>query len=268
MTAGIVGISSIGALAADGTEGWTFTMQPYLWTPVIEADLKFTAPDGSTGEPEIEVEPDDYLENLDIALIVTAMARRGKWSFTADFVFMEVSSGDNKLKSIDFGGPGAGTTVDQDVDVDVTSFISTFGAGYQVIDGPHLKMDVVAGLRYLYMESDVDWTLTGEVTGPESGQSFARSGSHTEDSDAWNGIGGIRGKLLLGSGNWFVPFYADIGTGDSNLTWSVYTAIGYTFKEWFDAVIGYRYMEWDNDDDEVVQQVSLSGPVLGARFNF
>jgi len=268
MAIGMLGGSPSSTMAADDSGGWRYTVQPYMWAPTIEMDLKLSAPNGSSGEPEIEIKPDDYLENLDIALIVTAMARKGKWSFTADFIYMEVSSKDNKLKRIDFGGPRVTTTLDEEVDVDVTSFITTFGGGYQVIDGPRLKMDVVVGLRYLWMEQDVDWELEADVDGPGPGQSFARSGSVTEDGDVWDGIVGIRGEILFGDGNWFVPFYADIGTGDSDLTWSVFSGIGYSFKDWFDAMIGYRHMEWDNDGDEVFQEVTLSGPVLGGRFNF
>ena len=266
---GVVGVMLHGSVAAADKGKWHFTMQPYLWAPTIEADLKFSAPDGSTGEPVIEIDPDDYFENIDIALIVTAMARKGKWSFTADFVYMEVSSSDNRVRAIDFGGGDiVSTSLDIGTDVDTTSFITTVGVGYQVIDNTWLKMDLVAGLRYLWLESDVDWNLSGDIIGPASGQTFARSGNITQDGDAWNGIGGIRGQILLGSGNWFIPFYGDIGAGESELTWSAYTGIGYSFKQWFDAMIGYRHMAWDNDDEEFIQGLILSGPIIGARFNF
>ena len=69
---GVAGISVPGCSYADNPGSWTFTMQPYLWMPVIEADLKFSTPSGS---PEVAINPDDYLENLDLALIVTAQAR-------------------------------------------------------------------------------------------------------------------------------------------------------------------------------------------------
>lgn len=263
---GVLAVTASGTMAAEDAGKLKFTIQPYLWAPTIEADLKFSTPAGSTGEPEIKVEPDDYLENLDIALIVAAEVRKGKWSFTADFVFMDLSSSDNRVKSVDFGGAATSTTLDIGTDVDTKSFITTFGGGYQVVDNSWLKMDIVAGLRYLWIESDVDWRLSGDITGPGPGQSFARSGSHTEDDDVWNGIGGIRGQIMLGDGNWFIPFYGDIGAGDSDLTWSVFSGIGYSFKDWLDAMIGYRHMEWD--DDGLIQDMRLSGPIIGARFNF
>jgi hypothetical protein len=127
---GLIGISVPGCSSAGDAGGWSFTLQPYLWAPTIEADLRFPAPDGSNGEPEFKVVPDDYFENVDIAAILTATARKGKWSFTADFIYMDVSSEDNKLKNVNFGGPMVSTTIDADVDVDVESFITSFGVGY------------------------------------------------------------------------------------------------------------------------------------------
>jgi hypothetical protein len=100
---GLGGISAPGSSSTDDAGGWYFTLQPYLWAPIIEGNLKFSAPNGSTAEPGIEINPDDYFDEIDIALIVTAMARKGKWSFTADFVYMEVSSSDSQVKQVNFG---------------------------------------------------------------------------------------------------------------------------------------------------------------------
>jgi len=165
------------------------------------------------------------------------------------------------VKRVNFVGDVASTSLDIGTDAETTSFITTF-------DGSRLKMDVVAGLRYLWLESDVDWRLSANVSGPGSGQSFPRSGSMTQDGDVRDAIGGLRGQILLGEGSWFIPFYGDIGAGDSDLTWSVYAGIGCSFSQWFDAMIGYRHMEWDNDGDEFMQELTLSGPIIGARFHF
>lgn len=265
---GLLSVSVPGSSYADDPGGWSFTIQPYLWAPTIEGDLKFSTPTGSTGEPEIEIDPDDYFENIDIALIVTAMARKGKWSLTADFVYMEVSSSDNQMKQVNFGGDAVSTSLDIGTDVETTSFITTFGGGYQVVDSSRLKMDVVAGLRYLWLESNVDWRLSADIAGPGPGQSFPQSGSMTQNDDVWDAIGGLRGQIVLGDGSWFIPFYGDIGTGDSDLTWSVFAGIGYSFNDWFDAMIGYRHMEWDNDGSQFIRELRLSGPIVGARFNF
>jgi hypothetical protein len=39
----------------------------------------------------------------------------------------------------------------------------------------------------------------------------------------------MRGYFMLGD-NWYIPYYADIGTGGSDLTWQLFGAIGYRFS--------------------------------------
>ena len=38
---GLSAASTLDAMAADDAGGWTFAMQPYLWTPVIGARFTF-----------------------------------------------------------------------------------------------------------------------------------------------------------------------------------------------------------------------------------
>lgn len=255
------------ALAADHADKLTFTIEPYIWLPTIDAEMKFTTPGGSTGEPEVSVNPDDYFKDLEIAALLTTEFRKGKWSLTADFVYMDVSSSDSSVKSIDFGGSVVSTSRDIGSEVDLKNFIATFGGGYQIIDQGWLKMDLIAGLRYLWLEAELDWNLSATVSGPLPGQTFARTGNHTEDEDIWNGIVGVRGQVKLGESHWFIPYYLDIGTGDSDLTWQAFSALAYSFGSW-DVVLGYRYLEFDSDEDALIQELSLSGPVIGARFSF
>lgn len=253
---------------AGGPDKLTFSVQPYVWLPVLEADLNFSTPSGSSGAPSVKVEPDDYLEDLSAAVILTTEARKGKWSFTADFIYMELESSENNVKSVDFQRLQTSIPIDTGSDVDMKNFISTFGGGYQVIDNHRLKMDVVAGFRYLWIEARLNWRLASDVTDPDSGQTFERSGSHKEDDDIWNAIGGFTGRFLLGETNFFIPFHVDVGAGDSDLTWQVFSALGYTFNDRIDAMLGFRHMEFEKDGNELIEDLSLSGPVLGMRFSF
>ncbi|MBK8890533.1 MAG: hypothetical protein IPN75_09085 [Dechloromonas sp.] len=51
-----------------------------------------------------------------------------------------------------------------------------------------------------------------------------RSGSVSESGNVTAGIVGAKGRVKLGESNWFVPFYVDVGGGDSVTTWQ--TAAG------------------------------------------
>jgi len=256
------------AMASDDPDNVSFTLQSYMWLPTIEGELKYTTrPNGSSGSPEIEVDADDLLENLDMAVLLTAEARKGKWSFVADFTYLDVSSSQSAVKGVNFGGNLVTTTLNIETEVETKGFCTTFVGGYRVIDGQWLKTDLVAGARYLWLEAEVSWDLSGTVSGPSAGQTFARTGNLKEDEDVWNGVGGVRGQVNLGGSHWFIPYYADIGSGDCDLTWQVFSALGYSFKGW-DIALGYRHLAFEGDDDSLLQELSFSGPVLGARFSF
>jgi len=47
-----------------------------------------------------------------------------------------------------------------------------------------------------------------------------RSGSKTVSASLWDGIVGVKGRCAFGDERkWFVPFYLDVGTGQTQLTW-------------------------------------------------
>lgn len=246
------------------SDKWQFSVQPYVWFPTMEAEMKFSA---SGGSPSVEVEPDDYFENLNAALILTAEARKGKWSLVADLIFMKLETSAGKIKNIDFGRSVVSTDLNLGSDVEMKSFISTFGGGYQILENSWLKMDMIAGLRYLWMESKLDWRLSGVVNGP-NGRTFDRNGNAKEDGDIWNGVAGVRGHILLGQSNWYIPFYADMGAGDSDLTWQLFSGFGYSFSDRIQALLGYRHIEFEKDGNLGIQDLRLSGPALGMRISF
>jgi hypothetical protein len=111
------------AMASDDPEKVTFTLQPYLWLPTIKGDLRYTTlPNGSSGSPEIEVDPDDLLESLDMAVLLVAEVRKGKWSFAADFTYLDVSSSESTVKEVNFGGNVVSTSLDIGTEVETKGF--------------------------------------------------------------------------------------------------------------------------------------------------
>jgi opacity protein-like surface antigen len=62
-----------------------------------------------------------------------------------------------------------------------------------------------------------------------------------------------------------------VGTGDTDMSWQAFGGIKYSFSR-LDLVAGYRHLEWDFDDNdtggELFDDLYISGPVLGLRYNF
>jgi hypothetical protein len=91
--------------------------------------------------------------------------------------------------------------------------------------------------------------------------------ARVDDSGSnWDAVIGARGTLGLGQ-KWYLLGYLDIGTGESDLTWQALGGVGYRFRH-FDLVAAYRYLSWEFEDDQAVEDLQLHGPGLGIRFAF
>lgn len=78
----------------------------------------------------------------------------------------------------------------------------------------------------------------------------------------------MRGRARFGSDlRWFVPYYADIGTGNSDLTWQAIIGLGYSFG-WGDVVAVWRYLDYDFESGKPMQSLTFNGVAVGVSFRF
>jgi len=257
----------LSAAAQTPDNQWTFAITPYLWLPNVEGTLNYSNPPGAAGRLEVEVGPVDYLEALRFAMMISGEARKGRWSMFTDFIYLDFSNEESAVKSIDFGGDRVSSSANVSTDSSLKGGVWTLGAGYAVLPGRPVDLDVFGGLRYFSLKASTDWQLTAAVTGPGGGQSFPRDGSISEREDLWDGIVGVRGRVWLGRSNWSIPYYLDVGTGSSSLTWQGMLGVAYSYK-WIGGMLAYRHLYYDQKGDKLVQDVRFSGPALGVTFRF
>jgi hypothetical protein len=249
------------------TNQWTFSATPYLWLPNINGTLKYSIPQGASGSPDVETGPNDYLQNLQAVVMLSGEARNDRWSVFTDIIYLSFADEKSSVKSVNFGGNFVSSSVNVATTSSLRGTAWTLGAGYAVQTGKALKLDIFGGLRYLGLQASTNWQLTTTVTGPGGGEAFPRTGSISEGTDLWDGIVGVKGRVLLGSGHWSIPYYLDIGGGSSSLTWQGMLGIAYSFK-WGAVTLAYRDLYYDQKDDELVQNLRFSGPVLGVTIRF
>jgi hypothetical protein len=237
------------ASAAEAPLGddWRFSGDLYLWG----ASIGGTAATGG----DIDVGFDDLIDNLDFAFMGVLGAYKGKWSVLVDLIYLDVSA-ENKSRITVPVGPGF--EVRGETKVDLSSWVVTPTLGFNLLKTKNVELDLVAGARYLYLKGQFKVRAdlprrTVRVRASDSG-------------DVWDGIAGIRGKVVL-TENWYLPFYCDIGTGESDMTWQALAGTGYHFGR-FDVMAGYRYMDWNFDDNDVFDDLNLSGPYLGLMVVF
>jgi hypothetical protein len=255
------------AAAQTPSSQWTFSITPYLWLPNVDGTLKYQVPSGASGSPEVQVGPNDYLEALRFAMMIAGEVRKDRWSVFTDVIYLDFSSEKGAVKSINFGGDRVSSSANVSTDSSLKGGAWTLGGGYAVLPGRPVEMDVFGGLRYFGLHAKTDWQLTVAVTGPGGGQTFPRSGNISARADLWDGIVGFKGRVWLGRSNWSIPYYFDVGTGSSELTWQGMLGVAYSFK-WGGVNLTYRHLYYDQKGDKLVQDMRFSGPALGVTFRF
>jgi hypothetical protein len=254
-------------LAQPPSDKWQFAITPYLWLPNIDGTLNYNVPPGASGRPNVKVGPNDYLEKLDFALMINAEVRKARWSVFTDLIYLDFSDEKSSVKSIDFGGSAVSSSLDAGTNTSLKGTAWTLAGGYSVLQGDLGRLELLAGCRYFGLKASTDWNLTTTVTVPGGSQVFPRSGSISQSEDLWDGVIGLRGRLNLGASKFYVPYYLDIGTGSSDVTWGGLVGLGYGFK-WVDIVLSYRHLYYDMGDDNLVQDMRFSGPAFGLMFRF
>jgi len=255
------------AQSAAPADQWTFSITPYLWLPNVNGTLKYSIPPGAGGSPEVEAGPNDYLQNLQSVIMLSGEARRDRWSVFTDVIYMAFTDEESSVRSINFGGSLVSSSLNLATTSSFRGTAWTLGTGYAVQTGHDVTLDVFGGLRYFELDASTNWQLVTDITGPGGGQTFPRTGGISEKLALWDGIVGVRGRFPLGSSDWSIPYYLDIGAGSSQLTWQGMLGVAYSFK-WGGVTLAYRDLYYDQEDDKLIQDLSFSGPALGVTVRF
>jgi len=57
---------------------------------------------------------------------------------------------------------------------------------------------------------------------------------------------------------WFLPYYLDVGAGESDLTWQGMAGLGYSFDS-IDVVGVWRYLDYDLGDSTPIKSIDFNG---------
>jgi hypothetical protein len=152
-----------------------------------------------------------------------------------------------------------------DASLDVTAWTATLAASFRALASADSTVDLFAGARVLDAKAELGWSFSVDL-GPFSGP--LRQGTVETQNDAWDAIVGIKGAHAFGSRDqWFVPYYLDVGTGDSDITWQAAAGVGYG-AEWGDAFLTWRHLEYEFPTDRLVESLEFDGPTLGIAISW
>jgi hypothetical protein len=220
------------AAAQSTGDRWDVFVAPYL---VGAAQKGTVAVRGQ--EVDIDVSASDIFSNLEFGAMGLFVARKGRWGFGADAIWMAL-----------------GRNV-RDTEVDYNQGAFAF-----------------YGLRRLSPAADLTFglrvnTLQGELT-------FNRLGVRVSEDKTWvDPIAGITlrtppGRLLQ------LRVYSEIGGFGvgSDLTWQIFPTVGIGLTNTFSIEFGYRWLDIDYESGEgegrFAYDVLTQGPVVGVGIRF
>ena len=243
-------ICSSVALADDppAAEEWQHSVDIYLWGAAVGGETN-----SGTG---VDVSFGDLLDNLEFSAMGAYQVRKGKWSVMADVIYLDVSN----TETVELGGDFL--TVPAEVDVGLTSWVVHAGGAYRFYEGNGGTMaGLTFGARYLDMSTDILVAFDSRI--PELDPEIPISASE----GVLDVFAGLHGVVSLGE-RWYLPWAANVGTGDSDISWSALLGVGYRASERWNAVLSYRHQAWEFDNTAIIGDLEFSGPMLGAVFHF
>ncbi len=76
----------------------------------------------------------------------------------------------------------------------------------------------------------------------------------------WTGIIGVKGRMMLGAGDWFINYYADVGSGYSTTTWQGIGGVGYAFK-WGEVILDYRTLHYNVGGQKLIDELTAKARI-------
>lgn len=223
--------------ASHAQDKWDYTGFIYLWGAGMSGDT-------TTGQ-SFGLTFGEITENLEFGFMAALNASKGPWAVFGDLIYLQVSDGQGSTV-----GPGFQTRAD----VRVKGLVFTTGVGMDVVDNGQTWVNGFGGLRRTELDTTANLSINTVST------------RRTANLTNWDAVIGLRGSEQL-SDRWLFSYYADVGTGESDLTWQAALTLDYQFDNW-DLSFGYRYLTWDISNSPVLSDLTFDGPFIGAKFHF
>lgn len=227
----------LGASAQD-SDGWSWTVVPYLWATSVEADLR--APGAPAGSDSAF---SDIVSKIDMAFQLHVEGQGDRFGAFGDVTYIALSD--------EATFPNA--TTESSLDVAIIELAGVWNVSPEHFAG----LDLFAGVRYMGTEADIRIDPTNPAIpsfepGLDIGLTDFMLGARY--STSW-------------SERWGATFRIDGAGGDTEGAVNASALLRYRVGNgsW---IFGYRYMDVELGEDERTLDLTMSGPVLAYSFGF
>jgi hypothetical protein len=225
---------------------WHFLIEPYLMFP----NMNGTAGIGNLPDASFNSDPGDIFSHLQIGGMLYFEAHNNNWAITTDLLYMKLTQ-DVPANQVIISG-----------NAKVSEFLWELTGFYKIVSW----FEVGAGARLYSIHPEMEMNYK---TGLKSDTTRSESLTKT-----WvDPIIATRFKFFTKT-KWIAEVRGDIGGFGigSKFAWQVQADAGYKFVKWFQATIGYRYIdvnyEKGSGSDRFLYDVATFGPTLRFGFTF
>jgi hypothetical protein len=224
-------------------DSWRGTISIYGWFPGVHGTVGVLGHNAGFSSPF-----SDVFHALKGIIPIAVEADKGRWVIPIDFFWVKLANGT--------ATPFTDITSNY-VNVHLTESILTPMVGYRLLDGEHLKIDALGGIRYWYVSQNLQ-LIGAQVTPP----AFVRSQSWVD------GLGGARFIIPLAD-KAAITVSGNAGAGGANLDYQVIGLFSYNFTRKIGMGLGWRYLyeDYRPTNKEFVLNTTMSGALAGVYFN-
>ncbi len=237
---------AVAQVSATDSDGWSFSIAPYLWMAGIDGDLTVKGQQVS-----VDASFDDVWSDLDFGGQVHLEVGKGRWGAFIDPTYSEL-------------------TVEQEtaagrIEAESSIWLLEFGGFYRAIgpsgakgSTPAFHLDVLGGGRY--------WDVTGKIRSPYIGK-------YEQTADWLDPFIGLRIWAPVSQKAAFSA-RGDLGGfgAGSDFTFNFMASFGYDFTPVFSGWFGYRVLSVDYKDgsgsDRFQFDTTWHGPIAGFMLRF
>ncbi len=240
------------ALSAGQAHAQQWTVTPYVWTAGLTAKVSHNG----TQVVNEHIGFSELIEDVDMAAMGRVEGRFGRYGAMVDVFYIGMSTTGDVVELPN----GANGTLDTEMGMTVVDAT----ASYALIGRPQAgALALVVGTRLLLESSTLDLTVP---TSPTTAITETKS---TRDFRP-NAIVGLRFRRRLTS-HLSVDARGDVGTGNTELTWSAGSEMSYGFGSSQRVALnaGYRTLAIEYREESSIQtNLKMAGFVSGVRIRF
>ncbi|MBU3638750.1 hypothetical protein [Polynucleobacter sp. AP-RePozz3-80-G7] len=249
----------------DVSGGWRFNVTPYIWAVGVNGTVNTN--DGISKSTNLS--PSGVISDLKGGIMIASEAHKGDWGLGLDLLNANLGSQPGKTATGTLPN-GIAVNADLSTKANLKDTAITAAGMYTLLNNQSLYMDGLIGARYISttVTINANLNLTGTLNGQYvGGKNIVRNPSMTTNTT--DPIIGLKGRYRIADSAWYVPYYADIGSGGgtTNLTWQAMLGVGRAYS-WGDLTLGYRVLYYDMNSTGSLQKITFQGVNLGATFHF